>query len=132
PEGVGGLRVAAIAVDDHGVLAFDALGAHEFGEPGAVDVVAGHRIVEVTAPVDLGGAGHMPDVIEQDVFVRFDDLEPGSADVCRQPWRGYESLWVCVGTEGGSGVRGDGHVRDPSHEVGGGRAVSESHSAWYV
>ena len=51
-------------------------GRHDLGEPLAVDVVAGHRVVEVGVPVDLDRARDVPGVVEQDVLVGLEDDDP--------------------------------------------------------
>ena len=65
PECVGGPPVGLVAVDYDGVIARDALLAHELGKAFGVDIVAAHGIVKVVMPVDANRARNMSNVVEQ-------------------------------------------------------------------
>jgi hypothetical protein len=72
----------------------------------AVYVVADLRVVEVGVPVDLHRAGDVSDVVKQDVFVGFDDRQPGRTQPGRQPVGGDEALRVGIGSERLIGICG--------------------------
>jgi hypothetical protein len=77
PQRVGGPPVVPVPVDDDRGVAADATLGHDLGEAGAVDVVAGDRVVELGVPVDLHRAGDVPGVVEQDVLVRLHHHQTG-------------------------------------------------------
>ena len=109
PQRVRRPPVVLVAVDHHGGVAADALGAHQPGEPGAVDVVAGDLVVELGVPVDLDRAGDVPGVVEQHVLVALDDDQPRVAEVFREPAGGDEPFRVRVLAELGVLVEGGRH-----------------------
>ena len=96
PEGVRRPPVEVVAVEHDGGVAADPVARAQVGEPLAVDVVAGHRVVEVEVPVDLDGAGDVPGVVEQHVLVGLDHHEAGVVQVLGQPLGGDEQLGVGV------------------------------------
>ena len=109
PEGIRGPPVVLVAVDDHCRVATDALGTDELREGGSVDIVALDRVVEVGVPVDLHGALDVARLVQQHVFVGFDNDEAGGAEVRLEPVPGDESLGVGEGRELGCGIDFDGH-----------------------
>ena len=96
PQRVGGPPVVAVAVEDDGGVPGDAALAADLGEPGAVDVVPGDRVVQLGVPVDLDRARDVPGVVEQHVLVGLDDDEAGVAQVGGQPVGGDQPLGVRV------------------------------------
>ena len=114
PQRVGRPPVALVAVDDHGVVAGDALTVHQLGELLTVDVVAHVRIVEVGVPVDLHRAGNVAGVVEQYVLIGLDDDQPRPAQIARQPIGGDQPFGVGVGGEGGIGVCRKRHEYEPT------------------
>src|ERR1700744_3474986 len=104
PQRVGRPPVALVAVDHHGVIARDALAIHQLGELLAADVIADSRVVEIGVPVDLDGAGDVPDVVEQDILVGLHDRQTGGAQVGGDPVGGDQSLRVRVGRQSGAWV----------------------------
>ena len=61
------------------------LGRHQRGEAGAVDVVAGHRVVQIEVPVDLHRPRDVAGLVQQDVLVALHDDQAGVAEVLGQP-----------------------------------------------
>ena len=110
PQRVRGPPVALVAVDHDGVIARDALAVHQFGELGAVDVVADVGVVEVGVPVDLHRARNVAGVVEQHVFVGLDDGQPGPAEVARQPVGGDQAFRVGEIGQGGIGIGRQRHT----------------------
>ena len=96
PHGVCGPPVGLVSVDDDRVVTADALGAHHFGECGALNVVADHLVVQFGVPVDFDRTGDVSGFVEQDVFVRFNDDDTGSVEVLSHPRGGDESFRVGV------------------------------------
>ena len=94
PEGVGRPPVVLVAVDDHGRVAGDALRPEQGGELLAVQVIAHDGVVELGVPVDLHGPGDVPGLVEEHVFIGFDDHEPGLPEVLGEPVGGDEPLRV--------------------------------------
>ena len=113
PQGERRPPVGLVAVDDHRVVAVDALGPHEGGEGLPVDDVAGDGVVEVLLPVDAHRAGEVADVVEEGVLVGLDDAQARRAQACGQPGGGDESLRVGVLLELGVRIEGSGHVVPP-------------------
>ena len=60
-------------------------------------------------PVDLDGAGDVAGLVEQHVFVGFDDDEAGLAEMLGKPFGAHEALRVGEGGEGGVRVELGGH-----------------------
>jgi hypothetical protein len=96
PERVRRPPVVLVAVDHDRRVAGDALGSEERGELLAVQVVAHDRVVELGVPVDLHGAGDVAGLVEEDVFVGFDDDETGLPEVFGEPVGGDETLGMGV------------------------------------
>src|SRR5690606_15058319 len=94
---------------DDGVVAGDAALGQRRGEPGAVDVVARHRVVEVGVPVEVDGARDVPGRVQQHVLVRLHDGETRLPEVLRQPGGGDQPLRVRVVGERGVGGSGKAH-----------------------
>ena len=99
PQGICRPPIEVVAVEDDGLVAADALGGHELGETVRVPVVTDQLIVELGMPVDLDGAGNVPGVVDQYVFVRFHDDHAGVVEVLGQPFGRDQLLGVGVRCE---------------------------------
>ncbi len=115
PQRVRGSGIGAVAVEHDGVVALDSSGPHQLGEPGAVDIVTGDRIIEVGTPVQFVRPGNVTYVIEVHIHVAFEDLQTGRADIRRQPLGGHQPVRIRIGGESGMWIRCNGHVQGPSH-----------------
>ncbi len=60
-------------------------------------------------PVDLDRALDVAGLVEQHVFVGFDDDQARRAEVFGEPFGAHQTLGVGVAGEGGGGVGLDGH-----------------------
>ena len=87
PEGVGRPPVVLVAVDDDRRVAGDALRAEQLREARAIQVVAGHRVVEVGVPVDLDRALDVAGLVEQHVLVGLDHDQAGLPQGARRATR---------------------------------------------
>jgi hypothetical protein len=96
PVGVGGPPVVAVAVDDHGRVRGDPEPAGQLGEGLRADEVARDRVVEVGLPVELLRAGHVADVVQQDVLVRLEDANVRVLSVLGDPLRRHERVRVRI------------------------------------
>ena len=110
PQCVGGPPVGFVAVEDDGVVLADTQAAHQAGEVLSVDEVADVGVEEVFVPVEAERAGDVADVVEEAVFVAFEDAEPWVVEVFSEPFGGDEALWVRVVVEPRVVIVGRGHA----------------------
>ncbi len=96
PEGVAGPPVRLVPVEDDGRVALDAVFLAERGEGLGRDVVAHGLVLKVGAPVDVHGAGDVAGGVKKDVLVALDDADGGVVEMLGDPFRGHESLGMCV------------------------------------
>jgi hypothetical protein len=99
PQRVRGPPVVPVAVQDESGVPADPLLRHEGGEAGAVDVVAGLRVVQLGMPVELHGAGDVAGLVQQDILVGLGDDKPRVIQVLGQPPGGHQHLRAGVLTE---------------------------------
>jgi hypothetical protein len=96
PVGVGRPPVVPVAVDDHRRLRRDAQARGELGERLRPEEVAGDRVVQVGLPIDLLGAGDVPDVVQEDVLVRLEDPHLRVLQVLGDPIGADERVRVVI------------------------------------
>ena len=53
------------------------LRAHEFGERVLIDIVAHHLVLQFGVPVDFDGARHMPNIVQEHIFIRLNNAHIG-------------------------------------------------------
>ena len=87
PEGVGGVPVVLVAVEDDGRVVGDAALGKQVLEGGLVDEVALDLVLELGLPVELDRAGNVADLVEQDVLIGFDDPDPSDVEIARRATR---------------------------------------------
>ena len=75
PERICCPPVIFIAVEDDGGLVADTVAGHEVGETLAIQVIAAEFVVQVADPIDLDRAGNVALIVEENVFVGFDDAD---------------------------------------------------------
>jgi len=96
PEGVGGVPVILVAVEDDRGVVGDAAAGHQPRELLLGDKIAPHLILLVGVPVDRDGAGDVPQFVEQHVFVRFHDAYGRVVQALGQPLSRYQRLGVRI------------------------------------
>jgi hypothetical protein len=96
PEGVAGPPVGFVAVEDHGGVVRDAMVFAESGEFFRGDVIADQLVLEIRAPVDVDSSLDVAHVVEEDVFVAFDESEARVGEVLGDPFGGDEHFGVGV------------------------------------
>ena len=104
PERVRRPPVVPVSVEHERGVPGDALLRHQPGEPRAVYVVAGDRVVQFGVPVQLDRARDVPGLVEQHVLVGFGDHEPGIVEVLGHPLGADQHLWPGIVSELGCGV----------------------------
>ena len=85
PKRVAGPPVRFVAVKNAGRFRRDAVAAAQLGEFVRLNVIANNGILQIGPPIDVNGAGNVPGVVKQNVFVRFDDANAVVFEVLRQP-----------------------------------------------
>ena len=92
PVGVGGEPVVVAAVEHHGVVVGDALGAQQRLELLLVDEVAAHLVLEVGRPVELDGSLDVALVVGRGVLVDLDEDDLVVVEVVLDPLGGDERV----------------------------------------
>ena len=96
PEGVAGPPVRFVAVENARRVRTDTVLGTNGGEFLRRYVVTDGLVLQVTAPVDVHGAGKMPGIVEKDVLVAFHDADRRILQMCGDPVGRNEGLGMCV------------------------------------
>ncbi len=97
PERIRCPPVVLVTIEHNGGIVADALLAHQRFEPLFVQVIAHQRIVKVAHPVDLNCARNMAQVVQQNIFVAFDQPNVRIVEMLGHPVGLDEHLWPGVG-----------------------------------
>ena len=96
PEAVGRPPVVLVPIEHDGVVPVHPLPTDQRLELIAIQIVAGHLVIEVLDPIELLRPRDVPGVVEEHVFVRFEQLDLGVAQMVFHPGRGHEYFRVDV------------------------------------
>src|SRR5215469_11769181 len=114
PQRVRRPPVVPVAVEHQGGVPADPLLRHQPGKPGAIDVVAGDRVVELGVPVKLDRPGDVAGLVQQHILVGLGHDQAFVSYVLGNPLGRHQHVRVGVVLELRRGVIGQHHGQPPS------------------